>query len=439
MNGGDRLSLNQNKQKEEKFGKRVAIPKNASSFRKLLAFMGPGALIAVGYVDPGNWATSIAGGSSFGYLLLSVILLSNLMAVLLQSLSAKLGIATEKDLAELCRDEYGQKRAILLWVLAQLAIIATDLAEVIGAAIALKLLFGIPLLYGVLITSLDILLLLFLQHKGFQWIERIVITLMTTIFICFAIELFLSKPEFREVMVGFLPHTEVVTNPKVLYLALGILGATVMPHNLYLHSSIVQSRAYERTPAGKKEATKFAFLDSTINLTFALLINSAILILAAATFYKTGQYNVVGIEDTYQLLNGTLGSSIASTLFAVALLASGQNSTLTGTMAGQIIMEGFLHLKIPAWLSRLGTRLFAIVPAVIVTIIAGQKGTDELLLLSQVVLSMQLPFAIFPLIQFTSNERLMGELKNGKVVNGLAWFIGLLITGLNLYLLTTFF
>ncbi|AOA00183.1 divalent metal cation transporter [Carnobacterium divergens] len=433
------MGLNENKQDKDKFGKRIAIPKNASSFRKLLAFMGPGALIAVGYVDPGNWATSIAGGSSFGYLLLSVILLSNLMAVLLQSLSAKLGIATEKDLAELCRDEYGKKRAILLWILAQLAIIATDLAEVIGAAIALKLLFGIPLLYGVLITSLDILLLLFLQHKGFKWIERIVITLMTTIFICFSIELFLSKPEFREIMVGFLPHTEVVTNPKVLYLALGILGATVMPHNLYLHSSIVQSRAYERTPAGKKEATKFAFLDSTINLTFALLINAAILILAAATFYKTGQYNVVGIEDTYQLLNGTLGSSIASTIFAVALLASGQNSTLTGTMAGQIIMEGFLNLKIPAWLSRLGTRLFAIVPAVIVTIIAGQRGTDELLLLSQVILSMQLPFAIFPLIQFTSNERLMGDLKNGKVVNSLAWFIGLLITGLNIYLLTTFF
>ncbi|MDT1996531.1 divalent metal cation transporter [Carnobacterium divergens] len=433
------MGLNENKQDKDKFGKRIAIPKNTSSFRKLLAFMGPGALIAVGYVDPGNWATSIAGGSSFGYLLLSVILLSNLMAVLLQSLSAKLGIATEKDLAELCRDEYGKKRAILLWILAQLAIIATDLAEVIGAAIALKLLFGIPLLYGVLITSLDILLLLFLQHKGFKWIERIVITLMTTIFICFSIELFLSKPEFREIMVGFLPHTEVVTNPKVLYLALGILGATVMPHNLYLHSSIVQSRAYERTPAGKKEATKFAFLDSTINLTFALLINAAILILAAATFYKTGQYNVVGIEDTYQLLNGTLGSSIASTIFAVALLASGQNSTLTGTMAGQIIMEGFLNLKIPAWLSRLGTRLFAIVPAVIVTIIAGQRGTDELLLLSQVILSMQLPFAIFPLIQFTSNERLMGDLKNGKVVNSLAWFIGLLITGLNIYLLTTFF
>ncbi|MDT2011091.1 Nramp family divalent metal transporter [Carnobacterium divergens] len=433
------MGLNENKQDKDKFGKRIAIPKNASSFRKLLAFMGPGALIAVGYVDPGNWATSIAGGSSFGYLLLSVILLSNLMAVLLQSLSAKLGIATEKDLAELCRDEYGKKRAILLWILAQLAIIATDLAEVIGAAIALKLLFGIPLLYGVLITSLDILLLLFLQHKGFKWIERIVITLMTTIFICFSIELFLSKPEFREIMVGFLPHTEVVTNPKVLYLALGILGATVMPHNLYLHSSIVQSRAYERTPAGKKEATKFAFLDSTINLTFALLINAAILILAAATFYKTGQYNVVGIEDTYQLLNRTLGSSIASTIFAVALLASGQNSTLTGTMAGQIIMEGFLNLKIPAWLSRLGTRLFAIVPAVIVTIIAGQRGTDELLLLSQVILSMQLPFAIFPLIQFTSNERLMGDLKNGKVINSLAWFIGLLITGLNIYLLTTFF
>lgn len=433
------MGLNENKQDKDKFGKRIAIPKNASSFRKLLAFMGPGALIAVGYVDPGNWATSIAGGSSFGYMLLSVILLSNLMAVLLQSLSAKLGIATEKDLAELCRDEYGKKRAILLWILAQLAIIATDLAEVIGAAIALKLLFGIPLLYGVLITSLDILLLLFLQHKGFKWIERIVITLMTTIFICFSIELFLSKPEFREIMVGFLPHTEVVTNSKVLYLALGILGATVMPHNLYLHSSIVQSRAYERTSAGKKEATKFAFLDSTINLTFALLINAAILILAAATFYKTVQYNVVGIEDTYQLLNGTLGSSIASTIFAVALLASGQNSTLTGTMAGQIIMEGFLNLKIPAWLSRLGTRLFAIVPAVIVTIIAGQRGTDELLLLSQVILSMQLPFAIFPLIQFTSNERLMGDLKNGKVVNSLAWFIGLLITGLNIYLLTTFF
>ncbi|MBC1209334.1 Nramp family divalent metal transporter [Listeria booriae] len=417
----------------------VAIPKNATFFRKLFAFMGPGALIAVGYVDPGNWATSIAGGSAFGYTLLSVILISNLMAILLQSLASKLGIVTGRDLAQASRDSFPKKLSYLFWILAELAIIATDIAEVIGSAIALNLLFGIPLVWGVCITALDIFIVLLLQHKGFRWIEIIVITLMVTILVCFGAELIMSHPNVREIMEGFVPQKEVITNPAMLYIALGILGATVMPHNLYLHSSIVQTRQYERTTKGKKEAIKFSFIDSTFSLTIALLINASILILAAAAFYKTGQTNVAGIEDAYALLNPTLGSSIASTLFAVALLASGQNSTLTGTLAGQIVMEGFLNIRLKPWVRRLLTRFLAIVPAVIVTALYGESGTNELLILSQVILSMQLSFAVIPLVLFTGDKHKMGEFVNKTWLKALSWFVAILIALLNIYLLLSLF
>ncbi|MBC1357645.1 Nramp family divalent metal transporter [Listeria booriae] len=417
----------------------VAIPKNATFFRKLFAFMGPGALIAVGYVDPGNWATSIAGGSAFGYTLLSVILISNLMAILLQSLASKLGIVTGRDLAQASRDSFPKKLSYLFWILAELAIIATDIAEVIGSAIALNLLFGIPLVWGVCITALDIFIVLLLQHKGFRWIEIIVITLMVTILVCFGAELIMSHPDVREIMEGFVPQKEVITNPAMLYIALGILGATVMPHNLYLHSSIVQTRQYERTTKGKKEAIKFSFIDSTFSLTIALLINASILILAAAAFYKTGQTNVAGIEDAYALLNPTLGSSIASTLFAVALLASGQNSTLTGTLAGQIVMEGFLNIRLKPWVRRLLTRFLAIVPAAIVTALYGESGTNELLILSQVILSMQLSFAVIPLVLFTGDKHKMGELVNKPWLKALSWFVAILIALLNIYLLLSLF
>ncbi|MBC1492037.1 Nramp family divalent metal transporter [Listeria booriae] len=417
----------------------VAIPKNATFFRKLFAFMGPGALIAVGYVDPGNWATSIAGGSAFGYTLLSVILISNLMAILLQSLASKLGIVTGRDLAQSSRDSFPKKLSYLFWILAELAIIATDIAEVIGSAIALNLLFGIPLVWGVCITALDIFIVLLLQHKGFRWIEIIVITLMVTILVCFGAELIMSHPDVREIMEGFVPQKEVITNPAMLYIALGILGATVMPHNLYLHSSIVQTRQYERTTKGKKEAIKFSFIDSTFSLTIALLINASILILAAAAFYKTGQTNVAGIEDAYALLNPTLGSSIASTLFAVALLASGQNSTLTGTLAGQIVMEGFLNIRLKPWVRRLLTRFLAIVPAVIVTALYGESGTNELLILSQVILSMQLSFAVIPLVLFTGDKHKMGEFVNKPWLKALSWFVAILIALLNVYLLLSLF
>ncbi|MBC1370970.1 Nramp family divalent metal transporter [Listeria booriae] len=417
----------------------VAIPKNATFFRKLFAFMGPGALIAVGYVDPGNWATSIAGGSAFGYTLLSVILISNLMAILLQSLASKLGIVTGRDLAQASRDSFPKKLSYLFWILAELAIIATDIAEVIGSAIALNLLFGIPLVWGVCITALDIFIVLLLQHKGFRWIEIIVITLMVTILVCFGAELIMSHPDVREIMEGFVPQKEVITNPAMLYIALGILGATVMPHNLYLHSSIVQTRQYERTTKGKKEAIKFSFIDSTFSLTIALLINASILILAAAAFYKTGQTNVAGIENAYALLNPTLGSSIASTLFAVALLASGQNSTLTGTLAGQIVMEGFLNIRLKPWVRRLLTRFLAIVPAVIVTALYGESGTNELLILSQVILSMQLSFAVIPLVLFTGDKHKMGEFVNKPWLKVLSWFVAILIALLNVYLLLSLF
>lgn len=383
---------------------------------------------------PGNWATSIAGGARFGYTLLIVILLSNLVAMLLQALASKLGIVTGRDLAQATRDATGKKTGFFLWILTELAIIATDLAEVIGSAIALNLLFGIPLLLGIAITTLDVLLLLYLQKKSFRIIESIVIVLMVTIFIVFAFEVIISKPEITALFGGFVPKMEIVTNPSMLFISLGILGATVMPHNLYLHSSIVQSRQYKRTIEGKREAIKFSLIDSTFSLTGAFLINSAILILGAAAFYGTN-LNVSEIEAAYALLSPTLGVGIASTLFAVALLASGQNATITGTISGQIVMEGFIHLRISPWLRRLITRLLAVIPAFIVTWIAGSKGTGELLLWSQVVLSLALPFAVIPLVLFTSDKKKMGEFANKLPVKILAWVCTVVIVLLNVFLI----
>ncbi|WP_040285864.1 Nramp family divalent metal transporter [Sporosarcina koreensis] len=403
-------------------------------WRKLAAFAGPGSLVAVGYVDPGNWATSIAGGARFGYLLLSVILISSLIAVLLQSLSAKLGIVTGKDLAQATSASVGKKTSVFLWLITELAIIATDLAEVIGSAIALNLLFGIPLLAGIAITTLDVLLLLYLQSKGFRIIEAIVIVLMVTIFTVFVFEVISSNPDVSDLFAGFVPHAEIVTDPSMLFIALGILGATVMPHNLYLHSSIVQTRNYERTQEGKKEAIKFSLIDSGFSLTVAFLINSAILILGAAAFYGT-DLEVTEIEAAYELLSPTLGVGIASTLFAVALLASGQNSTITGTISGQIVMEGFINLRISPWLRRLITRLLAVIPAFIVTWIAGSKGTGELLLWSQVILSLALPFAVVPLVKFTSDREKMGEFVNSLPVKLLAWISTVVIIVLNVFLI----
>jgi len=411
----------------------IRIPKNAGFWRKFLAYAGPGSLVAVGYVDPGNWATSIAGGARYGYLLLSVILIANLMAMLLQSLSAKLGIVSGRDLAQATRDATGKKTATVLWILTELAIVATDLAEVIGSAIALSLLFGIPLLAGIAITTLDVLLLLLLQRKGFRIIESIIIVLMVTIFVVFAFEVIVAKPVVADLLHGYVPQMEIVTNPSMLFIALGILGATVMPHNLYLHSSIVQTRQYDRTFKGKKEAVKFSIIDSTVSLTAAFLINSAILILGAAAFYGTG-LDVSEIEAAYELLSPTLGIGIASTLFAVALLASGQNSTITGTLTGQIVMEGFVNLRISPWLRRLITRLIAVIPAFVVTWIAGSKGTGELLLWSQVILSLQLPFAVVPLVLFTSNKEKMGPFVNSLPTKIIAWTITVLIIILNIFL-----
>ncbi|MBS4208435.1 Nramp family divalent metal transporter [Bacillus sp. FJAT-50079] len=418
----------------EEVNSSVRVPHKAGFWRKLLAFAGPGSLVAVGYVDPGNWATSIAGGARFGYTLLSVILLSNLVAILLQSLSSKLGIVTGRDLAQATRDATGKKTAFCLWILTELAIIATDLAEVIGSAIALHLLFGIPLLLGITITTLDVLLLLYLQKKSFRLIESIVIVLMFTIFVIFVFEVIVSKPEITALFGGYVPQKEIVTNPQMLFISLGILGATVMPHNLYLHSSIVQTRQYQRTRDGKKEAIKFSLIDSTFSLTVAFLINSAILILGAAAFYGTNLH-VSEIEAAYELLSPTLGVGIASTLFAVALLASGQNATITGTMSGQIVMEGFIHLRISPWLRRLITRLLAVVPAFIVTWLAGSKGTGELLLWSQVVLSLALPFAVIPLVLFTSDKKKMGEFANRLPVKIVAWLCTVVIVILNIFLI----
>jgi len=416
----------------------VAVPTTASFWRKLLAFSGPGYLVAVGYMDPGNWATDIAGGSQFGYTLLSVVLLSNLMAILLQSLCAKLGIVTGRDLAQACRDHYSQPVAISLWLLCEIAICACDLAEVIGTAIALNLLFHIPLIVGVILTSLDVVLVLFLAHRGFRLLESMVIGLMGLIAVCFGLEIFFSKPVVTEVLAGFLPSASVVTNPEMLYIAIGILGATVMPHNLYLHSSIVQTRKYEQNATGKREAIRFATLDSTLALMSALFINAAILIVAAASFHSHGHHEVAAIEDAYQLLSPMLGVSMASVLFALALLASGQNSTLTGTLAGQIVMEGFLHFRMRPWLRRLITRMIAIVPAVICTWLYGASGTTRLLVLSQVVLSLQLPFAVIPLVMFTSDRRKMGEFANPTWLKALAWITAAVILVLNFKLLWDF-
>lgn len=417
----------------EEVNNSVKIPTKSGFWRKFLAFAGPGSLVAVGYVDPGNWATSIAGGARFGYTLLSVILISNLIAMLLQALAAKLGIVTGRDLAQATRDAVGKKMAAFLWILTELAIVATDLAEVIGSAIALNLLFGIPLLAGITITTLDVLLLLLLQKKGFRIIESIIIVLMATIFGIFAFEVIISKPEVSALLGGYVPKLEIVTNPEMLFISLGILGATVMPHNLYLHSSIVQTRQYKRTLEGRREALKYSIIDSNLSLIMAFFINSAILILGAAAFYGTG-LDVSEIEGAYELLSPTLGISIASTLFAIALLASGQNSTITGTLTGQIVMEGFVKLRVSPWLRRLITRLIAVVPALIVTWIAGSKGTSELLLWSQVVLSLQLPFAVVPLVLFTSDKRKMGEFANRFWVKALAWLSTGVIVALNVFL-----
>ena len=411
------------------------VPTQKGFWRKLLAFVGPGYLVAVGYMDPGNWATDLAGGSKYNYSLLSVILLSSLMAMFLQYLALKLGIATGADLAQLCRRHYGKKASVFLWIFAEIAIAACDLAEVLGSAIALNLLFHLPLLIGVVITTLDVLLLLLLQQKGFRYIEAIVITLIATIAGCFALELFFSKPEILPILHGFFPTASIVSDPEKLFIAIGIIGATVMPHNLYLHSSIVQTRRYPLDSVGKKEAIRFATIDSNIALTLALAINAAILILAAATFYRSGRTDVAEIQDAFKLLTPMLGVAGAGTLFAVALLASGQNSTLTGTLAGQIIMEGFVHIRIPPWIRRLITRLLAIIPAVIVLAIAGDGATTRLLLISQVVLSMQLSFAVVPLVQFTGNASIMGEFVNASWVRFTGWVMAAVIAGLNLWLL----
>ncbi|MEC0233245.1 Nramp family divalent metal transporter [Paenibacillus kribbensis] len=413
----------------------LSVPKDGTWFRKFLAFAGPGYMVAVGYMDPGNWATDIAGGAKFGYTLLSVILVSNLMAILLQALSGKLGIATGKDLAQMCRDAYSRPVAIGLWLLCEIAIAAMDLAEVIGSAIALKLLFGLPLLYGVIITAFDVMLILLLQNKGFRALETLVIVLMATIAGCFGINLILAQPSWGGMLGGFVPDSQILTNPSMLYIAIGIMGATVMPHNLYLHSSIVQTRKFEQTSAGKREAIKFATWDSSIALMFALFINAAILIVAAAVFNTAGKTDVAEISDAYYLLSPLLGTTLASILFGVALLASGQNSTVTGTLAGQIVMEGFLNLRLPPWLRRLVTRLIAIIPAVIVTAIAGEKGAEELLVLSQVILSIQLPFAIIPLLLFTSDKKLMGEFANKMWQKALAWIVTGIIIVLNVILI----
>lgn len=417
----------------------VRIPKSGGFWRKLLAFSGPGYLVAVGYMDPGNWATDLAGGSAFGYSLLCVILLSNLMAILLQSLCARLGIVTGRDLAQACRDHYPRPVAFMLWVLCEIAICACDLAEVIGSAIALNLLFGLPLVWGVCLTALDVLAIMLLQNKGFRYIEALVITLIGTVGICFALEIAFSRPDVVEVLGGFVPKMEIVTNPQMLFIAIGILGATVMPHNLYLHSSIVQTRNYERTPTGKREAIKFATIDSTVALMFALFINAAILIVSAATFHKTGQHEVAEIQDAYHLLSPTLGVSVASVLFALALLASGQNSTLTGTLAGQIVMEGFLNIRLKPWLRRLITRAIAIVPAVICTVLYGESGTAKLLVTSQVILSLQLSFAVIPLVVFTGDRRKMGEFASPRWVKILAWTTATIIVVLNVKYLLDFF
>jgi manganese transport protein len=413
----------------------VPILADASFFRKMIAFAGPGYLVAVGYMDPGNWATDLGGGSKYGYTLLSAVLISSLMAIFLQALSAKLGIATGRDLAQACREHYSRRTSAVLWVLCEIAIAACDLAEVLGSAIALKLLFGLPLLAGVLLTGFDVLLVLALQGRGFRVLETLVITLIMTIGACFAYEIFFARPLWLEAARGFLPTLQIVKDREMLYLAIGILGATVMPHNLYLHSSIVQTRAFRLSTEGKREAIRFATLDSTLALGLSLFINAAILVLGAAAFHVRGMNGVADISQAYQLLTPVLGVSLASVLFAAALLCSGQNSTLTGTLAGQIVMEGFLDWRMKPWQRRLVTRSLAIVPAAVVIGVMGEGHATALLILSQVILSFQLPFAVVPLIQFTGDRSKMGVFTNAPITAAFGWFLAAAIIVLNAALL----
>jgi manganese transport protein len=413
----------------------IEIPAGAGCWRKLLAFAGPGYLVAVGYMDPGNWATDIAGGARFGYTLLSVVLISNFLAILLQSLAVRLGVASGRDLAQSCRDYYSRPTAMVLWVLAEVAIAATDLAEVIGSAIALNLLFGLPIAIGVCLTSLDVLVVLYVQQHKFRMVEALVVMLILGIGVAFGLQLYFAHPVWTSVLGGFVPRAEIISNPAMLYVAIGILGATVMPHNLYLHSSIVQTRNYGDSLKSRREAIRFMNLDSTAALTSALFINAAILVVAAATFHGTGNQNVADISDAYKLLTPILGTSLASTAFAISLLFSGQNATLTGTLAGQIVMEGFLNIRLRPWLRRLVTRLIAIVPALVTVIVFGERGSGALLVLSQVILSLQLPFAVFPLVHFTSDRRRMGPLAIGLGLKLLAWPAAILIAALNAWLL----
>lgn len=418
--------------------KTVPVRNTEPTLRRALAFFGPGYLVAVGYMDPGNWATSIAGGSRFGYTLLVVALVSNIMAIVLQSLCARLAIASGRDLAQACRDAYPRPVSYVLWFLAETAIIATDIAEVIGTAIGLNLLFGIPLELGVLITALDVFLILWLQRLGFRWVEALVIALLAVIAVCFLAQIALADPDWGAVIKGFAPTTEIVTNPDMLYLALGILGATVMPHNLYLHSGIVQTRNYGETLPEKREALRFATIDSTVALMFALTINASILILAAAAFNQTGRTEVAELGEAHSLLSPLLGAAVAPTLFGIALLCCGINSTVTATLAGQIVMEGFLDIRLAPWLRRLITRAIAIIPAAGVTVWYGDSGTAHLLILTQVVLSLQLSFAVFPLVMFTANRAKMGELVAPRWLSTFAWAIAIAIAVLNVKLLVDF-
>ncbi len=417
----------------------VRVPASGDWLRRFLAFLGPGYMVSVGYMDPGNWATDLAGGSRFGYALLCVILLSNLMAIVLQALAARLGIATGRDLAQACRDHYPRPVNFALWLVCELAIIACDLAEVIGTAIALNLLFGIPLVAGALITAIDVFLVLYLMRHGFRALEAFVIAMLLVIFACFAVQIALAAPPVREVLGGFVPSARVVADPAALYIAIGIIGATVMPHNLYLHSSIVQTRDYPRDDAGKRMAIRWAVTDSTIALMLALLINASILVMAATVFHKAGRTDVQEIEQAYALLSSMLGAGIASTLFAVALLASGVNSTVTATLAGQIVMEGFLRLRMPTWARRLVTRGIAIVPVVAITALYGEQGTARLLVFSQVLLSMQLPFAVVPLVRFATDRAKMGRFVAPRWMGALAWAIAAAIIALNAKLLADTF
>jgi len=426
--GGDDLSL-------AEVHASIAVPREGSWLKRFVAFSGPGYLISVGYMDPGNWATDIAGGSRFGYTLLSIVLLSSLMAIFLQALAARLGIATGRDLAQACRDAYPRSVGLVLWVACELAIIACDLAEVIGTAIALKLLFGLPLIAGALIAALDVFLLLFLMGKGFRFIEAAIVTLLAVITACFAIQIALAAPPLQAVLGGFVPSREIASNPEMLYIAIGIIGATVMPHNLYLHSSIVQTRAFAETDDGRHSAIRWATVDSTLALTLALFVNAAILIVAAAVFHANGRTDVVEIEQAYALLAPLLGAGIASVLFAVALLASGLNSTVTATLAGQIVMEGFLRLRLPRWARRLLTRGVAITPVILVAALYGDSGTTKLLILSQVILSMQLPFAVIPLVQFVASRDKMGVHAISRPTAALAFAVATVIIALNAKLL----